>query len=106
LTVEIIQKLFEKGELAGADRKTPRALLQTTWFYVSLYFGKRGRENQSLMKKSMLRLAVTTAGEEYFELDKEEPGAVLSTKNHTGGLEGTEDHADEKYFQAPVPRDA
>ena len=46
------------------------------------------------MKKSLLRLAVTAAGEEYFEPNKEEPGAVLSTKNHKGGLEGTEDHAD------------
>lgn len=101
LTAEIIQKFFESGELASADTNVPRALLQTTWFYVSLYFGKRGRENQSLMKKSMLRLAVTAAGEEYFELNKEEPGAVLSTKNHTGGLEGTEDHADGKIFSSP-----
>ena len=38
------------------------------------------------MKKSMLCLAVAAAGKEYFELNKEEPGAVLSTKNHTGGL--------------------
>ena len=53
------------------------------------------------MKKSMLRLAVTATGEEYFELNKEEPGAVLSTKNHTGGLEGTEDHADGKIFSSP-----
>lgn len=101
LTAEIIQKLFESGELASADTKIPRALLQTTWFYVSLYFGKRGRENKSLMKKSMLRLAVTAAAEEYFELNKEEPGAVLSTKNHTCGLEGTEDRADEKIFSSP-----
>ena len=101
LTAEVIQKFFESGELTSADTKIPRALLQTTWFYVSLYFGKRGRENQSRMKKSMLRLAVTAAGEEYFELNKEEPGAVLSTKNHTGGLEGTEDHADGKIFSSP-----
>ena len=71
LKAEVIQKFFESGELANADTKVPRALLQTTWFYVSLYFGKRGRENQSRMKKSMLRLAVTAAGEEYFELNKE-----------------------------------
>ena len=32
------------------------------------------------MKKSMLRLVVTASGEEYFELNKEEPGAVLWTK--------------------------
>ena len=44
LTAEIIQKLFDSGELASADTKRPRALLQTAWFYVSLSFGKRGRE--------------------------------------------------------------
>ena len=61
LAAEFVQKLFEAGELASADTKIPRALLQTAWFYVSLYFGKRGRENQSLMKKSMLLLAVTAS---------------------------------------------
>jgi len=106
LTAEVIQKFFESGELASADTKIPRALLQTTWFYVSLYFGKRGRENQSRMKKSMLRLAVTAAGEEHFELNKEEPGAVLSTKNHTAAFKALKITQMEKYFQAPVPRDA
>lgn len=101
VTAEIIQKLFEAGELASAETTNPRALLQTTWFYVSLYFGKRGRENQSLMKKTMLRLVVTASGEEYFELNKEEPGAVLSTKNHSGGLDGSEDNADGKIFSNP-----
>ena len=46
LTTEIIQYLFEAGELASADTKNPRALQLTTWFYVSEYFGKRGGENQ------------------------------------------------------------
>ena len=101
LTTETVQKLFEAGQLASAETRNPRLLLQTTWFYISLYFGKRGRENQSAMKKSMLRLAVTPSGEEYFELNKDEPGAVLSTKNHRGGLDGTEDHADGKIFASP-----
>jgi hypothetical protein len=42
------------------------------------------------MKKWMLRLCTTGTGEEYFELNKDEPGTMLSSKNHTGGLEGTE----------------
>ena len=70
LTAETVQKLFEAGELASAETRNPRLLLQTTWFYISLYFGNRGRENQSAMKQSMLRLAVTPSGEEYFELNK------------------------------------
>ena len=98
LTAEAVQHLFEKGELATAETRNPRALMQTVWFYISLYFGKRGRENQSALKKSMLRLCVTATGEEYFELNKDEPGTVLSSKNHTGGLEGTEDHSDGKIF--------
>ncbi|CAB4029670.1 hypothetical protein AWC38_SpisGene10896 [Paramuricea clavata] len=98
LTPEAVQLLFEKGELACAETRDPRCLMQTVWFYISLYFGKRGRENQRAMKKSMLRLCTTGTGEEYFELNKDEPGTMLSSKNHTGGLEGTEDHSDGKVF--------
>ena len=61
---------------------------------------KRGRENQSLIKKSMLRLVVTTSGEEYYELSKDEPGAVPSPKNYTGCLDGSENHVDGKIFSS------
>ena len=69
LTPETVQLLFEKGELTSAETSNPRALIQTVWFYISLYFGKRGRENQRAMKKTMIRLCVTGTGEEYFELN-------------------------------------
>ena len=49
----------------------------------------------------MLRLTVTATGEEYVELNKAEPGTVLSTKNHTGGIDGSEDHGDGKIFSCP-----
>ena len=49
----------------------------------------------------MRRLTVTATGEEFFELNKAEPGAVLSTKNHTGGIDGSEDHGDGKIFSCP-----
>ena len=49
----------------------------------------------------MLRLTLTPSEEEYFELNKDEPGAVPSIKNHTGGLDGKEDHADGKIFALP-----
>ena len=68
LTPETVQLLFEKGEFTSAETSDPRALMQTVWFYIFLYFGKRGRENQRAMKKTMLRFCVTGAGEEYFEL--------------------------------------
>ena len=94
LTSEIIQKLYDAGELADADADTrdPRALLQTAWF------GKRGRENQSSLKKLMLCLVTAANGEEFFELNRNAPGAVLASKNHTGGLDGSEDPSDGKIF--------
>ena len=101
LTADIIKKLYEKGELADVDTLSPRALLQTAWFQISLYFGKRGRENQSSLKKSMPRLVKTADDQEYFELNRSEPGAVLTSKNHTGGLDGSEDHSDGKIFSQP-----
>ena len=52
--------------------------MQTAWFYISLYFRKWGRENQRAMKKTMLRLCVAGAGEEYFELNKDQPATMLS----------------------------
>lgn len=104
LTSETIKKLYEEGELTDADTRDPRVLLQTVWFFVSIYFGKRGRENQHLLKKSMLRLMKTADGEEFFELNKSEPGAVLTSKNHTGGLDGTEDHSDGKIFALATSR--
>ena len=106
LTAEVVQKLFEAGELACVETKSPLALLQTTQFYVSLYLRKGGRENQSLMKKSMLRLTVTATGEEFVELNKAEQGAVLSTKNQMGSIDGSEDHGDGKIFSCPVPKDS
>ena len=63
--------------------------------------GKRRRESPSLMKKSVLRLPGTATGAEFFELSKAEPGVVLSTENHTGGIDGSEDHGDGKIFSCP-----
>ena len=97
LTTEIVKKLCEKGELADAHTLSPPALLQTAWFFISIYFGKRG-ENQTMLKKTMLRLVTTANGQEYFELNKDQPGVVLTSKNHTGGLDGSEAHSDGKIF--------
>ena len=43
LTSEIIQKLYDAGELADADTRDPRALLQTAWL-MSLSILVRGEE--------------------------------------------------------------
>ena len=52
----------------------------------------------------MLRLVKTADGEEFFELNRSEPGAVLASKNHTGGIDGSEDHSDGKIFAEPSSR--
>ena len=48
----------------------------------------------------MLCLVITTSGEEHYEHSKEEPGAAHCTKNHTGGLDGSEVHGDGKIFSS------
>ena len=52
LTNETVKKFYEKGELSDADTLSPRALLQTVWFFIYIYFGKRGRENQTMLISS------------------------------------------------------
>ena len=96
-----IQKLFESGELGPADTKDPAQLQRTAWFYLALFFGRRGRENQREMKPGMLALRMTPQGEEYFKLNRQFPGAVPATKNHQGGLSDAEDESDAKIFSAP-----
>jgi len=41
-----IQRLFESGELGPADSQNPAQLQRTAWFYLTLFFGRRERENQ------------------------------------------------------------
>ena len=98
ISAEVIKKLYKKVELAEASTRDPRALMQTAWLFISLHFGKRGRENQAATKKSILRLVTTVDGAEYFELSRNEPGAVLTTKNHQGGIDSTGDHSSGKIF--------
>ena len=96
ITREQLEKLFESGQLGNSDSKNPRQLMQTAWFYVMLYFGKRGRENMSKLSKKMVVLRSTPQGRRYFELRRE---ALVSTKNHQGGLDDNIDEADGKMFE-------
>ncbi|PFX19719.1 hypothetical protein AWC38_SpisGene15848 [Stylophora pistillata] len=95
-----VEKLFQSGELGPADTKDPAQLQRTAWFYLCIYFGRRGRENQRDMKPAMLALRATAQGEEYYELNREFPGS-LPTKTHQGGLSDTEDQSDGKIFAVP-----
>ena len=52
------------------------------------------------MKKTMLALRKTPAGEEYYEVSNER-GAVLATKNQQGGLDDQDDESSGKMFERP-----
>ena len=67
-TFTVVEKLYDEGELVEFDTLNPGKLQQTAWFFTSLFLGKRGRENQHTMKKTMLALRKTPAGEEYYEV--------------------------------------
>ncbi|CAH3045091.1 unnamed protein product, partial [Porites lobata] len=71
ITKQQIQRLYECGELGPANSTNPAQLQRTVWFCLVLYFGQRGRENQSQMKSNMLVFRKTPQGKEYCELNKE-----------------------------------
>ena len=98
LTKEVVEKLYDEGGLVKFDTLNPGKLQQTAWFFISLFLGKRDRENQHTMKKTMLALRKTPAGEEYYEVSNK-GGAVLATKNHQGGLDDPDDESNRKIFQ-------
>ena len=81
-----IQRLFESGELGPADSQNPAQLQRTAWFYLTLFFGRREKENQRQLNPEILSLRTTPQGVEYFELNRRQPGSLLNTKNHQGGL--------------------
>lgn len=94
ITSEQMQELYKAQQLGEATTTNPAQLLRTAWFYITLYFGKRGRENQRKLDKQMLVLRQTPEGRRYYELR-----AVLSTKNHQGGLNDNADESDGKMFE-------
>ena len=61
-------------------------MVNTTWFYTILYFGKRVCENQRAIKPSDLHLK-TTRGLKYFALSKR------AMKNYLGGVISNEDES-------------
>ena len=97
-----IQLIFRVGELGPANCVDPAQLFRTAWFYLSFYFGKRGRENLRQLKPNMLILTSTPDDKEFFELNREVAGSVTATKNHQGGFGDPGDESDGKIFSVPV----
>lgn len=59
---------------------TPAGLLRRTWFYVSLYWCRRGREGQRDLRRDSFKFTRDANGREYAVMTNEE-----ATKNHPGG---------------------
>lgn len=95
ITKDQVQRLFATGQLGPADSYDPAQLQRTVWFYVALFFGRRGRENQRLIKRDMLVLGKTPQGVEYYELDRQMPGSLPSAIS-TG--ERDEEDSEAKIF--------
>ena len=90
---EQVEQLFRTGQLGECHTQDPAQLLRPTWFYITLYFGKKGRENQRKRTKEMLSLQSTPQGRQYYELRN-----LLGSKNHQGGLHDSNDESDGKTF--------
>ena len=76
---EQLQKLFDSEQLGPANSQDPAQLQRTVWFYIGLYFGRRGRENQRDLKSGMLVLRKMPHGVEYFELNRQISAASLTS---------------------------
>jgi len=96
-----VAKLYGVGEPVDASRLDQKKQQQTAWFFITIYFGRRGRENQRQLTKLSLKLSkLQISGLEYYELNREAPGGVFSTKNHQGGFDGSDDPSDGKMLES------
>ena len=90
IPTEDIQKCYDSG-IFGDD--SPISLLRVNWFNISLYFCRRGRENQRKLTKNSFIFKTDANNVEYVEMAEQE-----KTKNHPGGLSDKADEADPKMF--------
>ena len=58
----------------------PVIMLKRTWFHVSLYWCRRGREGQRDLRRNSFKFTKDANGREYTVMTHEE-----DTKNHPGG---------------------
>ena len=100
ITKDQVRKLYDSGELGPADSQDPAQLQRTAWFYVALFFGRRGRENQRLIKRDMLVLGRTPQGLEYYELNRQMPSSLPSA------IQSTDDEDESEAKVYAVPRSA
>lgn len=79
----------------------PMSLLKNVWFHLVLYFCRRGREGQPVLKKSSVKFEVDASGRQYATMAHDE-----ATKNHPGGMKdvaSTEKYA--RMYETDEPND-
>ena len=76
------ENIQHKPVIVPSDLAKIRAspFLRRTWFYVSLYWCKRGREGQRDLRRDSFKFTRNASGREYAVMTHEE-----ATKNHPGG---------------------
>ena len=79
-----------------------RVILELYWF-LSIYFGKNGRENQSSLKKSMLRLVPGASEEEFFGLTGMSPGKYWQGRTRREDLAALKINQTAKPFHRQCP---
>ena len=84
ISPEDLERLYSTNQLGT---ETPQSLVQTAWFNVLLYFGRRGRENQRSMVADDIVFKRASDGSEFVMLRER------ATKNHPGGLHDNEDES-------------
>ncbi|KAK3745435.1 hypothetical protein QZH41_005078 [Actinostola sp. cb2023] len=87
---EDIKKCYESRIFSG---DTPLSLLRVNWFNISLFFCRRGRENQRQLKKTSFVIQKDANSIEYVKMSEGE-----KTKNHPGDLSDKADEGDAKMF--------
>ena len=68
-------------ESAVMSPSTPQGLLNNVWFHITLYFCRRGREGQRILKKSSFVFLQDENGKRFATMAHDE-----ASKNHQGGL--------------------
>jgi len=96
ITSEQLQQLYETGQLGEWDTLDPSQPLHAAWFYISFYFGKRGRENLRKLTSDMLVLWSTPQGQRYYEFH-----SPFASKYYQGGLTYNPDEPNSKMFEVP-----
>lgn len=80
----------------------PYGLLRRTWFFVSLYWCRRGREGQRNLRCNSFEFCHDETGREYAIMSHEE-----ATKNHPGGENSKASHEKEtRLYSTDAPDDA